>query len=317
MNTPAIENTVLQCLQEHYEITGTLVRLSGENLNYLLTTVEGDRYVAKIVDDDIPSEVVKMEFEATEYAISKGFEPKLPIIIQNIYRKIETGINIHLNVRQRLILMTFIEGSVLQNTTDISIKMLENLGKTLASYNLAMQGFDHPAAHRSHRWDVAEAGRHRDKISLLKDLKKQALLEWGFDAWKQAKSGLESLPWQFIHGDMNPENILVKDDRVTGLVDFGDACLNPRVCELAICLTYIMMDRDDPMDAAAIVTRAYAEELPLSDDELSALVPLICGRLASSIAISTTRRTIDPDNPNWFGSVDSSWALLKSLQDLL
>lgn len=314
MNTPAVENTVLQCLQDHYDITGTLVRLSGENLNYLLTTNEGDRYVVKIVDDDMPSEVFEMEFEATKYAVLKGFKPELPIIIQNIYKKIKTGINIHNIDKKQLILMTFINGNVLQNITDISVKLLVNLGKTLASYNLAMQGFDHPAAHRSHRWNVAQAGRHRDKISLLEDPEKQVLLTWGFDAWDQVKSGLESLPWQFIHGDMNPENILVEGDLVTGLVDFGDACRNPRICELAICLTYIMMDRDDPLDAAAVVTRAYNEIIPLSDDELAALVPLICGRLASSVAIATKRRNIDPDNPNWFGSMESSWALLKLIQ---
>ena len=106
------------------------------------------------------------------------------------------------------------------------------MGISLAQYNLAMQGFDHPAAHRNHRWNLAEAGQHRDKICLVEDPEKRALLAWGFDAWEQVKSDLKSLPWQFIHGDMNRENILVRGDRVTGLVDFGDSCFNPAVCDL-------------------------------------------------------------------------------------
>jgi len=170
-----------------------------------------------------------------------------------------------------------------------------------------MQGFDHPAAHRNHRWNLAEAGQHRDKISLVEDPEKQALLAWGFDAWERVKNDLKSLQWQFIHGDMNRENILVRGDRVTGLVDFGDSCFNPVVCDLAICLAYVMMDRDDPLETAAIVTGAYHEIRPLTEAELSVLLPLVCGRLAVSIAVSMSRRRIAPDNPNWCGSEKSAW----------
>jgi Ser/Thr protein kinase RdoA (MazF antagonist) len=61
-----IENTVLKCLSDNYGISGSLERLSGENLNYLLTTSEGERFVFKIVDDDMPAEVSEMEFEVSE-----------------------------------------------------------------------------------------------------------------------------------------------------------------------------------------------------------------------------------------------------------
>jgi len=113
---------------------------------------------------------------------------------------------------------------------------------------------------------------------------------------------------------MNRENILVRGDQVTGLVDFGDSCSNPTICDLAICLAYIMMDREDPLETAAIVTRAYHETRPLTEAEFSVLLPLVCGRLATSIAISASRRTIDPDNPNWFGSEESSRDLLQKLR---
>ena len=311
----SIEVSVLECLAESYGINGSLQRLSGENLNYLLSTGEGERYVIKIVDDDMPPEVIEMEFEALEYANSAGFPLQLPRIIQNKYKKYETGIKIHINSRNRLLLMSFIDGDQLEEMSDISDNMLINVGNSLAQYNLAMQGFDHPAAHRNHRWNLAEAGQHRDIISLVEDPEKQALLAWGFGAWEQVKNDLKSLQWQFIHGDMNRENILVRGDRVTGLVDFGDSCFNPVVCDLAICLAYVMMDRDDPLETAAIVTGAYHEIRPLTEAELSVLLPLVCGRLVTTIAVSISRRRIDPDNPNWFGSEESAWDLLMTLRD--
>ena len=310
-----IENTVLKRLADNYRLGGSLERLAGENLNYLLTTEKGERYVTKIVGDDMPPEVVAMEFEAMEHAISAGFSLQLPKIVKNKFGNIETGIEIHKNRLQRLRLQEYLHGNVLENVSDISDLLMKNVGISLAEYHVAMQEFDHPAAHRNHRWNLAEAGQHRDKIGLLDEPRKEALMTWGFDTWQRVRGSLRSMPWQFIHGDMNRENILVGGDRVTGLVDFGDACFNPVACDVAICLTYMMMDRPDPLDAMDVLLQGYQEIRALSEAERSVLLPLVCGRLVTSIAVSTERRSIDPDNPNWFGGEDSAWALLEFLRE--
>jgi len=311
------EKTIRLCLHDNYGLRGRLERLAGENLNYLLTTEEGARYVVKIVDEHMPPAVVEMEFAAMEYAVSAGFPVKLPKIIQDKYGNIETGINIHTNNEYRLRLINFLHGNVLEYLPDISMKLIENVGISLARYHLAMQGFDHPAAHRNHRWNLAEAGQHRDKITLLRDTGKAALMTWGFDAWAQVRNSLDSMPWQFIHGDMNRENILVEGDQVTGLVDFGDACFNPVVCDLAICLSYMMMDKDNPLEAMGVALDGYLGVRALSRAERDVILPLVCGRLVTSLTVSAERRGIDPDNPNWFGGEDSAWALLQTLKELL
>jgi len=55
----------------------------------------------------------------------------------------------------------------------------------------------------------------------------------------------------------------------------------------------------------------------LSEAERAVLLPLVCGRLVTSIAVSTERRGIDPGNPNWFGGEDSAWKLLQTLKNML
>ena len=75
-----------------------------------------------------------------------------------------------------------------------------------------------------------------------------------------------------------------------------------------------MMDRDNPLETAAIVTDAYNEVMPLSEEELAVLLPLVCGRLAMTIAVSLSRRKIDPDNPTWFESEEPAWKLLNALR---
>jgi len=82
------EASILQCLCDHYGIEGSLSRLPGENINYLVKVDDEARYVLKIVGENMPSEVVAMECAAIEHAASNGFEFKLPRILKNKNNKI-------------------------------------------------------------------------------------------------------------------------------------------------------------------------------------------------------------------------------------
>ena len=254
-----------------------------------------------------------MEFAAIEHAIRGGFGPRLPRIIENDSRNIETRIQLPLNGLYRARVIEFIEGIDLSSVTDISDVMLRNVGETVAGFNQVMRDFHHPAAQRNHRWNLVEAGQHADQIERLAEAEQRELLGWAFSAWRGVREQLGSLPWQFIHGDAHDENILVQDDQVSGLIDFGDCCHNPTVCELATCITYMMM-RGDPLHIARVIFEGYEKLRPLSAAERGALYPLVCGRLAASLCILNERKTIDPHNPNWFGGEERTWELLRRLR---
>lgn len=314
MSDSKLPQCVAECLATHYGIEGRLERLPGENLNFLVTTASGQKFVSKIVDEHMSPAVVEMEFAAIEYAVNAGFQLHLPRIIENKYGNIETGIKIRINGNNRLRLISFIEGIEMSSIPDISERLLSELGKTLATFNVTMQDFNHPSAHRNHRWNLAEAGQHEDKIHLISDPAKRELLDGSFASWREARETLADVPWQFIHGDGHDENILVEGERVSGLIDFGDCCHNPTICELAICLTYLMMRGDEPLRIAAIITAGYQCVRPLAAKELALLYPLVCGRLAVSLCVANKRKTIDPGNPNWFGGEQACWRLLARLR---
>jgi Ser/Thr protein kinase RdoA (MazF antagonist) len=308
------EAVALRCLRDHYGIEGSLSRLGGENINYLVRANEGKRYVLKIVDEHMPSDVVAMEYAAVEHAISKGFRLKLPIIIKNKNNKLESGINIRINGSDRAILFNYIEGDILGSLADISQILAKDIGNNLALFDLSMAGFEHPAAHRSHRWDLTKVDQHEDKIELIKDPDRRELLAWAFHHWSTgAKPNLTALPHQFIHGDANGENILVEGESVTGLLDFGDSCFNPAICELAICLPYMMMGQVNPLEIGAGVAAAYHACRPLSEAEFSVLLPLVCGRLAVTVSMAAERKRIDSSHPSWYISEDGAWDLLQLL----
>ncbi len=306
---------VRRAMREYYGIGGSLSRLPGENLNYLVQAKSGEKYIAKIAGEDIPPELIDMEQAALQHAVRAQVPLLLPQIIVNKLGNYETGINILNKSNNRLRLLHYIDGINLSETADISTLLRFDLGETLACFDQAMAGFDHPAAHRRHRWDLAEAGQHRAKTEWVSDPEKRILLSWAFAQMANCVSPvLASLPWQFIHGDANPENIRVAADQVVGLLDFGDSCYNPAVCELAICLAYLMMDQADPWAAAAPVIAGYESVRRLAGSEQLVLLPLVCGRLAVTISVATERRRIDPDNANWFVSEDPAWRLLADLK---
>ena len=156
MDKHEYEATILQCLCDHYGIEGSLSRLPGENINYLVTVDDEERYVVKIVGEDMPSKVVAMEHAAIKHAVSNGFGLEMPRILKNKHNKIESGINIRKKHLYRLLLYNFIGGDLLSNMTDISMELAKNVVSSIALFDLSMENFDHPAAHRSHQWNLAE-----------------------------------------------------------------------------------------------------------------------------------------------------------------
>jgi len=285
MGNPEHEARILQCLCDNYGIDGSLSRLPGENINYLVTADDEQRYVFKIVS-------ARQD-------------------------KIDSGIYLRNNHRYMALLYVFIDGRLLSGMSDISIKLANNVGNSIALFDLSMENFDHPAAHRSHQWNLAEAGQHKGKIKLIDDPDRHDLLEWAFRTWfSDAKPKLSALPQQFIHGDVHDDNILVNGGRVTGLLDFGDSGFNPTICELATCLPYLMMGRDHPLEIAASIVAGYHAIRPLSDAEFSVLMPLVCGRLAVTASMAAERRQIDHFHPTWFISEEGAWDLLAFLRTL-
>jgi Ser/Thr protein kinase RdoA (MazF antagonist) len=204
------QRAFLRLLADNYGIEASLSRLPGENRNYLVEGNDGRRFVLKVADDNIPSHVVEMEYAALEHAVAAGVEISLPRIIPARSSRIEAFAEDENGETIRARLLQYIAGTSWCDQSDISEKLLWALGRQLAKFDLAMRDFEHPAAHRSHRWNLAEADQHRHNIALIGDPSRRELLDWAYRLWTDyAQRELATLPGQFIHGDANDENILV------------------------------------------------------------------------------------------------------------
>ena len=120
----------------------------------------------------------------------------------------------------------------------------------------------------------------------------------------------DDLPVQVIHGDLNTSNLLLQDDAVIGVIDFGDARRTIRISELAIACAYAMLHQDDPVAVASQVCSGFREFSRPSNTEADHLFDLILGRLATSVCIAASLST---DNPHQHDTADATWELLARL----
>ncbi len=121
-----------------------------------------------------------------------------------------------------------------------------------------------------------------------------------------------------IHGDVNDYNLLVGDDgtRLVGLFDFGDMIETFTICELAIALAYASLGESDPMAVAAEIVASYHQIFPLQELELEVLLPLVCGRLATSCMFAAERRAAGSTEAYHFATEEPAWAALEQLIEI-
>jgi len=89
----------------------------------------------------------------------------------------------------------------------------------------------------------------------------------------------QDLPRSVIHADLFPDNVLLLDDRVSGLIDFYFACTDITAYDLAVTHTAWSFAADGTFlpEIAAGLMQGYLERRPLSAAECAALPMLARG----------------------------------------
>lgn len=120
------------------------------------------------------------------------------------------------------------------------------------------------------------AARCDDRLGEI-DAELPALVEAGLAVAARWPQGL---PQATIHADLFPDNVLLRDSRVTGLIDFYFACTDARAYDVAVTHAAWCFSHDGrhyfPERAAALMA-GYAEVIRLEPAERAALPRLAAG----------------------------------------
>jgi 4-aminobutyrate aminotransferase-like enzyme/Ser/Thr protein kinase RdoA (MazF antagonist) len=212
-------------------------------------------------------------------------------------------------------LLTYIEGKPLALFKPHDAGLLEDLGGFMGRLDAALCGFDHPSLHRAFHWDLARAVEvvgetvHEIGHPQRRELLAQLLARFERDTLPL----LPRLRWAVIHGDANDYNVLVREQRMAGILDFGDMVHSVLAAEPAVAAAYALLEKDDPLAAIASVVRGYHHAFPLEEEEIAALFDLICMRLCMSVCHAAHQRRHEPHNEYLSISERPAWEALGRL----
>ena len=159
-------------------------------------------------------------------------------------------------------------------------------------------------------WIAAQTG-------CLADPARRAVVDGIVTEFAGLKHVLAALPQQAIHNDANDYNVLVdgcltRAPRISGLIDLGDMCVAPRICDLAIAAAYVVLDHPKQCAALPALVAGYHAVNPLTAQEVDLLWPLLRMRLAVSVVNSTLMATDNPDDPYVTISQGPAWRFLET-----
>jgi 4-aminobutyrate aminotransferase-like enzyme/Ser/Thr protein kinase RdoA (MazF antagonist) len=311
---------ITQLAKLHYGLDVDISPLPGEiDLNFRLETRAGKLFNLKIANQHERFENLEFQNAMMRQLAAAGLG--VPVVVNTLEGQPITSITAPDGSQRLMRLLTWIEGRCIANVNPHTPELLEKVGALCGQISAAMQGFEHPAAHRFIKWDASQAAWTRDHLAKIDGKEKQELAEYFLQLFEnQAAPLLPSLRQSVIYGDANDYNILVDNDlddpSVPGVIDFGDAVYAHTINDLAVAAAYLAMDKPDPLSAIAQLVKGYHRVFPMTEPEAEALLPLIGARLLISVTCSAMNLAENPANTYLQISDRPAWALMAQLREI-
>src|SRR5262245_3003695 len=303
---------------EHYGLHVSASTLPSErDQNFLLRTTAGEQFVLKVANSDEDLDFLELQNQLIRFLTTAKVDLEFPSIIPALTGEDIASTTGADSQKHFVRLLTWLDGVCFAEIRDPGRRLLASLGRALAQMDAALASFSHPAAHRLFHWDLRNSTA-RKLVGLLPD-DRQPLVKGFFAEWE--KIDWDTLRFSIIHNDANDYNILVRGStpseyHVSAILDYGDVVHSATVCNLAVALAYVMLDKPDPIGAAARVVAAYHETFSLTEPEIDVLYTLAVTRLCFSVCIAAKQTRDVPDNEYLNISNAPVWRLLEKLQEI-
>ncbi|MBW1297877.1 aminotransferase class III-fold pyridoxal phosphate-dependent enzyme [Aquimarina litoralis] len=208
-------------------------------------------------------------------------------------------------------MLSFLEGKFvgdIEPTKELSY----GIGAFMASMNNKLRGIEsYVLKSRTWEWDLQYFPLNKKYLQYISDPHNRNIVRYFFMQYEENVVPLLSeLRKQIIHNDANEWNILTDNNKVSGIIDFGDIAYSHLINELAIAITYGCYDKEDPLDWALTIIKGYHDILPLEEKEVSVLYYLVAARLCTSVCNSAYAKKMDPDNTYATVSEKYAWNML-------
>ncbi len=257
---------------ERYEV-GTLVSAKGiaegvENSNYLIETTQ-DRFILTLYEKRVDPTDLPFFIDMLDHLALKGCA--VPPMVAD-----RSGIKIQQLCGRSACLIVFLNGvSVTTPTPQQAAAASYTLGRMHEALTDFDQSRPNDLSHEGWRKLAADCGQTglndvQDGLFNLVELE----LDYLDENWPK------KLSQSVIHADLFPDNVLMLDNQVTGLIDFYFSCTDIRTYDLAVMHTAWCFTEEDISfrpDISDALIAGYMESFGLSQEERMALPILARG----------------------------------------
>lgn len=306
---------MITLLQEQFDFQIIdLKKLNGyDNVNYKMVTNNAN-YILKtyhFTNDQLA--LAEAENKALLF-LNDGEQKTLPTPIPfNDGSFVKT---LHLEGEKTIFrVLSYLEGNFLGDV-EFTPNLLNSLGRLLASVDIQLQSFNNYTIQaRVWEWDLQYFYLNKKYIDDISNVKDRNIVRYFFQQFEENVTPvIPTLRKSIIHNDANEWNILVENEKITGLIDFGDLAYSLLINELAIAITYACFDKEAPLEWASILLKSYHELLPIEKQELDVLYYLVAARLCTSVCNAAHSKKINPNNEYASVSEKSAWDMLHRWQ---
>ena len=308
------EQQASEILLNEYLIDGTVQRVDGEyGGTFHFRDTAGMQYLVKVTPDAVDHGRIELENVVLSKLEQNGLDVATPRLIPNRHGQVECLISGGI-----LRVFSWIDGRMYAHVNPRTSDLRYDLGRRLGEVKKVLLQLSTPEENWSFDWSPHNYSWIENALDVFNDDDRTVITSLFTKCKAALEDRLNDLPWGVNYNDANDYNIVVSNDpetpRVLGFIDFGDVQCGPAINDLAICLTYAMMDCDAPLDAAFDVVKGYHSVTPLSERDLAVLMPLAIARLLISYTKARQRAFVEPDNTYWQISARPAWKLLRQLQ---
>lgn len=312
--TTFLEEDVQRIALEQYGLHVKARSLNGyDEQNYVLTDEKGKRFILKIATDEHGYHFLDAQVKILDVLHKSRLADHFQHCCLNkngtaLTTLVIDGKNYYIRV------LNFLEGTFWVEHKNTTPELCYDLGCFLGEMDKALINFSHPAMHRFYTWDISRAQDANSKLKFIKDHEQRRiagyfLLQFETEVIPQ----LAELRHAYVHNDANDYNVLVKENEVVGLIDFGDMVYTALVNNLAVACTYAMFNTADPLERATAIVKGYHENYPLTEEEIDLIYYLIAARLCISVTQSAYNKSLNSNNAHHFITETSAWDLLQQL----
>ena len=193
-----------------------------------------------------------------------------------------------------------IAGHTLTGSRYLPPAVIERLGDLAGRVSAALESFEHPASGRILQWDLRHARRVIDALLPDEpDAEVRAAIERAVCGAVAALDPIvPHLPMQAGHFDITDDNVLCGYGELLpdAVIDFGDVMRSWRVAEIAVTASSVLHhDGADPTSVIPAI-RAFHARRHLTDEEITALWPLVVLRGATLVLSGRAQVRLDDAN---------------------